>query len=156
MNRVYAIIENGFVVNLILATSWHTGIDVTDLDPRPSIGWAYDGETFVAPEEIPEPPLPEPITETPLMTHYAFLNRFTFEELVAIEMATDGDITLRVARLKFDKSKEIDVSLAEVQNYVGYMAMLTLISGERIPTILAPIGISEKGAIHPVTFEVTP
>lgn len=32
------------------ATEWDAVIDVTDLVPRPGIGWSYDGTTFTAPE----------------------------------------------------------------------------------------------------------
>ena len=34
-------------------------LDVTDIDPRPGVGWAYDGETFTAPEARAEPELSE-------------------------------------------------------------------------------------------------
>jgi hypothetical protein len=37
-----------------------TLVDVTDVDPRPGIGWFYDGRTFTAPPPPPPEPEPEP------------------------------------------------------------------------------------------------
>lgn len=53
---IYAIVENGIVVNRIIADAKFikanklNAVDVTDLDV--SIGAIYDGETFTNPEPI--------------------------------------------------------------------------------------------------------
>lgn len=65
--KTYALIFNGLVDNLIVADEdpnpswtpaaleiWDAVVDVTGLDPRPAIGWVYDGTTFAEPTE-PEP-----------------------------------------------------------------------------------------------------
>lgn len=56
MSRVFAIVQDGAVVNAIVAESWPEGIDVTDVDPRPAPGWTYDGTTWARPVELPPEP----------------------------------------------------------------------------------------------------
>lgn len=83
-----AIIENGIVINVIVAEEWPNGARVEHLAPRPGIGWAYDGETFTppaAPEPEPGPAQPRHITRL------AFLQRITMPEHVAIELASIHD-----------------------------------------------------------------
>jgi len=52
---IFAIIENGLVVNLIVADQdfvdkvYPGSVDVTDLDPRPEIGWIYEKKKFKEP-----------------------------------------------------------------------------------------------------------
>lgn len=70
MTRDIALISNSVVQNIAMAGDppdegwlWHMHqqfdavIDVTGLDPRPAIGWSYDGTTFTAPPP-PEEPAP--------------------------------------------------------------------------------------------------
>ena len=99
---------------------------------------------------------PTPSTHTPLMTHYAFLARLTLDEHVAIEEAMLSSTLLRVAKQRFDAAREVDVSLPETQQFVGLLAQLGLIAPERVPTLLAEMPLTERGAIHPDTHLVTP
>jgi hypothetical protein len=57
---VYALIKNGVVENAIVAdaafisnieSNYDQSIDVTSMEPRPSVGWTYDSgtETFTDP-----------------------------------------------------------------------------------------------------------
>lgn len=52
---IFAIIENGLVINAIVADQdfvdkfYPDAIDITDLEPRPSIGWTYEKKKFIAP-----------------------------------------------------------------------------------------------------------
>jgi hypothetical protein len=55
METIYALIKDGVVVNTIVADAdniavisslWDYCIDITNLTPRPSVNWLYDGETF--------------------------------------------------------------------------------------------------------------
>lgn len=85
MENIVAIIENGIVANVIVADEWPAGVRIEHLDPRPGIGWAYDGETFTAPAPEPEPELP-PMPRR--ITRLALLNRITMPEHVAIELAS--------------------------------------------------------------------
>lgn len=55
MARTFAVINGGNVVNVILADEWPDGVDITDMNPKPGIGWAYDGQTFTAPPPVIPP-----------------------------------------------------------------------------------------------------
>jgi hypothetical protein len=52
---IFAIIENGLVINTILADQdfvdkvYPDAVEITELDPRPSIGWTYDKKKFTEP-----------------------------------------------------------------------------------------------------------
>lgn len=57
MNNIYAVIENGIVINTIQCENgkeWTSDdCDVMSIDtfePRPGPGWTYDGEKFSPPE----------------------------------------------------------------------------------------------------------
>lgn len=151
MSRVFAIIENGVVANAIVADAWPDGIDVTDLSPRPGPGWLFDGSAF-----SPPAPVEPEIETTPLMTHFAWLSRLTLEEHVSIEEAMPSSPLLRVAKQRFDAAREVDVSLPEVQQFVGVLVQMQLLAAERAPDLLAPKPLTERGAIHPTTHEITP
>ncbi|PJK08000.1 hypothetical protein CO610_07500 [Lysobacteraceae bacterium NML95-0200] len=109
MTRIYALIDDGLVTNVITAeTAWPEGIDVTDFDPQPGIGWQYDGETFTPPPppEVPEPSEPQPPAHTPpdgdgpFLSNYAFDMRFTLPERIAVKqkaMVTPGMTPEQVA-----------------------------------------------------------
>jgi len=55
MEKIWALIIDGLVVNCIIASeidakdSQYTWVDITNLDPRPSPQWTYDGTNFSAP-----------------------------------------------------------------------------------------------------------
>lgn len=58
MENLQAVIKNGKVENIIVADARPDGIDVTATDPRPGVGWSYDGTTFTAPPApvyVPQP-----------------------------------------------------------------------------------------------------
>ena len=97
MSRDIALIENGTVVNVIVADSWPGGIDITDLTPRPGPGWTYDGEAFAAPE-----PVAPVIATTPRITHFGFLSRLTPQERAAVRSATANDPILDDAMFLFN------------------------------------------------------
>jgi len=52
MSNVYALIQNGVVVNTVLANSTdpqdsnYTWVNITSIVPQPSTGWSYSGTTF--------------------------------------------------------------------------------------------------------------
>jgi hypothetical protein len=62
MSSVWAKIQDGTVVNTQVCEAdderdpAFTWVDIQALDPRPSIGWAWDGSAFIAPPEPPRPP----------------------------------------------------------------------------------------------------
>lgn len=55
---IFAVIENGLVINTIIADQdfidkvYPDAVDITDLDPRPSSGWTYDKKKFKQPVKI--------------------------------------------------------------------------------------------------------
>jgi hypothetical protein len=58
MEKIFALIKNGVVENTIvadevfaaaIAAQYDFVIRVDELDPRPGIGWLYDGENFSQP-----------------------------------------------------------------------------------------------------------
>lgn len=64
--RVFAIISEGKVHSMVeerinIADEWHPDVlssmvDITDLDPRPEVGWAVKGDKLEAPADEPLPP----------------------------------------------------------------------------------------------------
>ena len=55
---VYALVNDGFIVNTIkadhefaelIAPQHDSVINITEVSPRPSIGWAWDGNSFTDP-----------------------------------------------------------------------------------------------------------
>jgi hypothetical protein len=141
---IYAIIENGKVVNVIDAPEgWPVGINVSTLSPVPGIGWSYESGQFIQPEAEAGPSVP---TTTPYMSHFGFLSRLTQPERSAIRNATATDPVLDDAMFLFDSAERIDVTLVETQQLVGYLALVGLISSDRIPQLLAPIDLSSPHA----------
>jgi hypothetical protein len=63
---IFAIIENGLVINTIIADQdfvdkvYPDAVEITELNPRPAISWTYDGSQFIAPVK---PVIDETISE---------------------------------------------------------------------------------------------
>ena len=98
----YALIKNGLVEQVIvsdaefaqsIARKWDA---VTPAIEGCAIGWAWDGEAFTPPAP---PPAPEPTTEPRHITRLAFLNRFTDDEAISIDLASIG-ATVQAAGLR--------------------------------------------------------
>lgn len=150
-NKVVALLSEGKVYNVVVAepgATFDDGIDITGLVPQPGIGWDFDGETWTPPEDAP--PAPPPTTTR--MTHFKFLSRFTPQQRLEIRRRTNEshpsyDETLDDAIFLFNSARDIDVSLEMTQNLVGYMAMIGLVPPGDVPTLLAPIGVDEDGAL---------
>lgn len=70
MSKKYAIIRSGVVENIIRATNWSEGVDVSSLDPCPDVGWLYNGTSFT-------PPAPDLVAEVPPLTTYDFDGLFS-------------------------------------------------------------------------------
>lgn len=143
MIRVFAIIENGVVSNVILAESWKGGIDITDVVPRPGPGWSYDGQAFAPPAEAP--PAPRHITRL------AFRQRFTQAELIGIEIACLDDpsapiqqrqqaAALRVMQRQVAEAAFIDLDRPDTRAGVQQLEAAGLIGPGRAAQILdAPV-----------------
>lgn len=104
------------------------------------------------------------VTETPRMTHFAFQSRLTMDEDVALELALPTSPILRVAMRRFNAALDVDVSLPETQQLLGLLAttpratdpLQMVVAADRLPALLAPKPITERGAINPITGYVTP
>lgn len=59
MLDTYALIQNGIIINTVMAASTdpqdsnYTWIDITNINPQPGIGWTYDGANFTGPMITP-------------------------------------------------------------------------------------------------------
>ena len=59
--RIFSVIENGGVVNTFVADYdfvsqvYPDALEITELEPRPGIGWFFDGTTFTSPGNSGEP-----------------------------------------------------------------------------------------------------
>ena len=145
MSRTFAIIESGVVANVILADEWPNAIDVTDLAPRPGIGWTFDGEAFAPPAAQPEP---EPVAQTtPYMTQFGWLSRITQPKRTAIRNLGKTDEIVEDALFLFQIAGRIDVSLPETQQLVGYLQMLGVLDANDAAALLSPIDLSSPHAL---------
>lgn len=151
MNRIYAIVDGGVVVNCIVADSWEGGVDVTDTVPRPGPGWAYADGEFSPPK--PEGPV-APVTRR--ITRLAFRNRFTLAELTGVEIACldiptaspaqrQQAAALRVMQRQVDTATYIDLDRADTRAGVQQLEAMGVIGTGRALQILdAPIQPTES------------
>lgn len=148
MERLYALIENNKVANIIVANDWPDGIEVTDIDLRPGIGWDYvDGE-FIAPTPIE---VPDPESQPRVITRLALRNRFTVQELIAVEIACLDDpaadmtarsnaAALRVMQASLATANFIDLDNQMVRDGIQQLALFGLLGDGRAEAILdAPV-----------------
>jgi len=151
--KIFALIENDIVVNVIDVgpEGWPEGIDITDIAPRPGIGWQYDEDAgFTAPAS------PAPIPQNRIITNYAFDMRFTLDERVAIEMAGMDDpaatlderaqaAALRVFQERAKKAQFTDLDNPVVITSVQQMEAGGLLAPSRAAEILdAPVLDEER------------
>lgn len=146
MARTLALIANGIVDNVILGhpENYWDAIDITDMDPRPGVGWAYDGDQFTAPVVLPESPPSR-------VTRLAFRNRFSTSELVALEIASIDDpgaaapqrqlaATLRVMQANLQAATFIDLQRPDTRAGVEQLEAAGLLAAGRAAAILdAPV-----------------
>jgi len=159
--KIYALIHDHTVYNIIETddSGWPEGIDITALDERPSIGWTYSEDTgFAAPQPDNETPPPdgEPTSARRIISNLAFDRRFTLQERVNIELASQHDpaagleqrgqaAALRVIQSRAEKALFIDLDDPETQSGVMYMEQAGLLSTERaLEILMAPVQSDEE------------
>lgn len=134
----FAIIDSGVVVNTIVADGWGGGIDITELSPRPGIGWLYDGQAFA----------PPPPRTTTRMTHLGFLKRMSAEEWGRLDGLLASSVEARFAKAQFDMARDVDVSLPEVQTFAYTLrAVGVLLEDQRVADLLSPLPIDSEHAL---------
>ena len=143
---LFAIVENGTVVNVIDApVGWPNGVNITSANPRPGIGWTYDGTSFFPPDSTPTAPAP---TTTTKMTHLGFIDRMTADEWARFETLLASSAEARFAKAKFDVAREVDVSRSDVQQFAGVLrAVGVLLSDARVSALLAPMDVTSPHAL---------
>jgi len=164
--KIYALIHDHTVYNIIETddSGWPEGIDITALDERPSLGWTYSEDTGFAPpqsdNETP-PPDTEPAPARRIISNLAFDRRFTLQERVNIELASQHDpaagleqrgqaAALRVIQSRAEKALFIDLDDPETQSGVVYMEQAGLLTTERALEILtAPLQPRERPGTMP-------
>jgi len=130
--RLYALIKHHVVYNIIETDEpfWLEGIDITDIEPRPGLGWTYaaDADTF-------SPPPPERRRVTAL----AFDLRFTMDEHIAIDLASLDNpaapmeqrvqaAALRVSKERAKKATFIDLDDPVTRDGVQFMEQAGLLA----------------------------
>ena len=90
MSNIYAIVQNGVVVNMAVADAPIDSTWILDTVGA-TMGWTYDGTNFIAPPPPPAPPAPTSI----YITAYAYASRFTQAERVAIRTAGQTNIQVQ-------------------------------------------------------------
>lgn len=108
-------------------------VSVENADPIPSAGWHY--------KETPEgvyftEPAPEVVDYGTKITHYAMRKRFTFEERVAIETASDSDKSVKTLLKDMDSAKFIDLSISEINQGIQMLEQKGLLAAGRADEII--------------------
>jgi len=150
--KIYALIQGDTVYNVIETddSGWPEGIEITDVDPRPSIGWTYDEEAGFAlpePDDQGTPPEGDPAPVRRIVSNLAFDLRFTVDERIAIELASIDTPTgtmeqrtqaaaLRVAQERSKKAMFTDLDDPITRQGVLYMEQAGLIGTGRALEIL--------------------
>ena len=114
-----------FAANIVM-------VPIDDRDPKPRTGWLYDSETDTF-SEPPAPPEQEPETT---ITRFAFRQRFTFEERVAIRTAAESDKEVMVWLEDLQTASFIDLTRSEATEGAAMLESKGLIDPGRADEVL--------------------
>lgn len=138
--QVFAIIESNTVINVVVSEdNYDGGINITDLNPQPGIGWIYDGVEFTLPIEVPDEEENIPVRVRNVLTRLQFLRRFTIEERIAIRENAKVDPVLEDAMVMFESAENISIIDEDTINVVNYIASKNIIDETRVSAILSPV-----------------
>lgn len=152
MTRALALVAAGRVTNVIVGDPglYPGAIDVTDLVPRPSPGWAWaGGTTFTPPAETPP-------TLGTRITRLAFRQRLTDPVLVAIELASIDNPAAPQAQRQFAAQLRVMAENVRIATYIdlarpdtraGVQALETaglLPAGRALQILDAPVQANER------------
>ena len=124
----YAIIENGFVINVALADS--PLADNWIENDTAGIGWSYADGVFTPPVVVP----PAPVR---VLTKLQYMNRFTDAELAGIYTAAKSVVQIEIWLEKFKLASEINLDDASTIGGLQAMEASGLIGAGRAAEILA-------------------
>ena len=145
----YALIKNGTVQNVIeadaefadsIAADWESVQSIAahhDGGLLVGIGWGWGPGGFVAPEPVAEQ-MPAPAQRH--LSQLGFLNRFTDEEAIGIDLASIGATVeaagMRRYTAKIQAAKFIDLDMSDTRNGVQALEAAGLIAPGRALEIL--------------------
>lgn len=122
----WALVVDNVVANVVVSD---TGDGYTAIPDTVGIGWALVGGVWTA---------PTPAAQPKLITAYAFWQRFTPAERVAIRASADPLVADLVALLSIVPAYDnVDLGDANITVGVSYLAAAGLITLERVAEILA-------------------
>jgi hypothetical protein len=125
-NIVRAIVDCTEEESVEYAKQYDATVDITDILPQPQVGWLLVGNHLVTNG-----------TNGPIrITRLAFRQRFTFQELCAIESASLTNIYVQVLKENLNVSTYVDLTRADTIAGMGLLASLGLITAERVTQIL--------------------
>ena len=130
----FAIVENGVVVNVVLADAGP--VDSVDVSAVPGVGpgWTYDGEEFTAPV-VPDPP---PVVVSSV-TPQRMLREMTVTEKAGILTASNTDPVVTVFVFLLQNATLIDVDNQDLVDGLNYLESQALLAAGRASEILTGI-----------------
>lgn len=125
----------------LLISQYQNAIEVTDMDPQPTVGWELVGSTLVDPTGLSTP--------SKKVSKLKMLERFTDVEIAGIKafaaQANSYAYALRGAMRKQSVAAYIDLALPQTIAGVNNLVALGLLTSERASIILnTPVSESEK------------
>lgn len=114
-------------------------ICVDGMEPTPGPGWKYVNNTFVAPIEIPQIPIPNIISKV------AFRFRLTDDEYVGILTAAKTDVEVAAWVETFNMVSKIDLDNQRTKDGVAKLVSKNLLTQDRANHVLTdPVQNNER------------
>jgi hypothetical protein len=112
-----------------IARQYSNVIDITNANPRPAIGWVFNGNALIPGEGQSAVP-------TRKITKLALRNRFTFTELCALTAAAKTIVQVEALMDNLAVSTFIDLNRPDVIGGIEMLVAFGLITPERATQIL--------------------
>lgn len=133
-------IVNDFVVTQVItiddsqygdyAQNAQAAIQIDDLIPQPDVGWIFNGSTLS--------PGPNSVVSMKI-TKLALRERFTFNELIAMQTAAATSVTLQVLQDNLSVSTYIDLSRTDTIQGIEMLVQMGIITQDRATQILTTV-----------------
>lgn len=112
-----------------LSTLFQNVIEITDADPKPTLGWVLNGSTL-----IPGPG--QSATPSMKLTKLAFRNRLTVPELLDLYGRLNTDSMLKIIQDNLNVATYVDLTRPDTQAAVGYLCQIGVLTQPRMLAIL--------------------